>query len=161
MVFAYLYLYWTMFLTRETLMKINKVSLTVVVLYYKERFEWKLSALNDELKELKTNFCKLETDLASSRNISEKLTHYFNLVERKCRENKQNSCWASLEISVIPKSVQDDDLKDCDLKIFNECDTPVDLENIEASDRLKSKARQKKVIIKLSKRKKRIHYFTM
>ena len=39
------------------------------------------------------------------------------------------------------------------MKIFNECDIPVDLANIEAGHRLKSKARPKKVIIKLSKRK--------
>ena len=44
-------------------------------------------------------------------------------------------------------------MEDCVLKIFNECDTPVDPENIEACHRLKSKARPKKVIIKLSKRK--------
>lgn len=80
-----------MFLTRETLMKMNKVSLTVVVLDYKERFESNLFALNDELKELKTNFCKLEADLASSRNINEKLAHYLNLVGKKCRANEQNS----------------------------------------------------------------------
>ena len=123
------------------------------MLDYKERFESNLSALNDELKELKTSFCKLEADLANSRNINKKLAHYLNLVEKKCRANEQNSRWACLEISGIPKSVQDDDLKDCDLKIFNECDTPVDLENIEACYPLKSKARQKKVIIKLSKRK--------
>ena len=30
-----------------------------------------------------------------------------------------------LEISVIPESIQDDDLKDCVLKVFNESDTQV------------------------------------
>ena len=43
-------------------------------------------------------------------------------------------------------------MKDCILKIFIECDTPVDLANIQASHRLKSKARPKKVIIKFSER---------
>ena len=49
--------------------------------------------------------------------------------------------------------MQDDDLEDCITKILNECDTPVDLTNIGACHRLKSKFRPKKVVVKLSKRK--------
>ena len=75
------------------------------------------------------------------------------MVERKCWANKQYSRRECLEISGIPESVQDNDLDDCVTKIFNECDTPVDPANIEACHCLKSKARPKKVIIKLSKRK--------
>ena len=48
-------------------------------------------------------------------------------------------------MSGILASIQNDDLEDCVLKIFDEWQTPVDLENI--------KARPKKVTIKLSKRK--------
>ena len=48
-------------------------------------------------------------------------------------------------MSGILASIQNDDLEDCVLKIFDEYHTPVDPENI--------KARPKKVIIKLSKRK--------
>ena len=48
-------------------------------------------------------------------------------------------------MSGILASIQNDDLEDCVLKIFDEWHTPVDPENI--------KARPKKVIIKLSKRK--------
>ena len=75
------------------------------------------------------------------------------MVERKCWANKQYSRQECLKISGIPESIQDDDLEDWDLKICNECDTSVGLVNIEACHRLKSKARPKKVIIKLSKRK--------
>ena len=66
-----------------------------------------------------------------------------------------------LEISRIPESIQDNDLEDCVLKIFNACDTPVDLTNIEACHRVKSKARPKKVIIKLSKRKDLFSIFSL
>ena len=45
--------------TRETLMKLNKDVLAGMVLDYKERFNSTLSAINDELKELKTDFGKL------------------------------------------------------------------------------------------------------
>ena len=73
-----------MSLTRETLMKTNKDVLAGVVLDYKERFDSTLSAINDELKELKTDFRKLESDLTVSRNFNEKLTKQLILVERKC-----------------------------------------------------------------------------
>ena len=142
-----------MSLTRETLMKMNKDVLAGMVLDYKERFDSTLSAITDELKELKTDFRKLESDLAISRNVNDKLTKQLILVERKCWANEQYSRRECLEISGIPESIQDDDLEDCVTKIFNECDTPVDPANIEACHRLKSKARPKETIIKLSKRK--------
>ena len=63
-----------MSLTHEKLKKMNKYVLTGVVLDYKEMFDSTLCAINDGLKELKTNFRKLETDLAISRNVNEKLT---------------------------------------------------------------------------------------
>ena len=63
-----------MSLTHETLMKINKGVLAGMVLDYQKRFDSTLSAINDGQKELKTNFRKLETDLAISRNVNEKLT---------------------------------------------------------------------------------------
>ena len=43
-----------MSLTHETLMKINKGVLEGMVLDYQKRFDSTLSAINDELKELKT-----------------------------------------------------------------------------------------------------------
>ena len=58
-----------MSLTRETLMKINKDVLGAMVLDYKEKFDSILSAIFGELKELKTEFSKLESDLAISRNV--------------------------------------------------------------------------------------------
>ena len=64
-------------------MKMNKDVLAGMVLYYKERFDSTFCTINDQLKELKTNFHKLKTNLDISRNISEKLTHQLILVERK------------------------------------------------------------------------------
>ena len=142
-----------MSLTRETLMKMNKDILAGMVLDYKERFDSTLPAITDESKEIKTDIRKLESDLAIRRNLNDKLTKQLILVERKCWANEQYSRRECLEISGIPESIQDDDLEDYVTKIFNECDTPVDPANIEACHRLKSKARSKKVIIKLSKRK--------
>ena len=134
-------------------MKMNKDVLAGMVLGYKERFDSTLSVINDELKELKTDFRKLESGLAISQNVNDKLTKHLILVEWKCWANEQYSRRECLEISGIPESIQDGDLKDCVLKISNESDTPVDPANNEACHRLKSKARSKKAIIKLSKGK--------
>ena len=57
-----------------------------MVLDCKERFDSTFSAINDELKELKelrANFRKLETDLVVTRNINKKLIQQLILVERK------------------------------------------------------------------------------
>ena len=48
--------YSTISLTRETLMKMNRDILAGMVLDYKERFNSNLSAMNDELNELKTDY---------------------------------------------------------------------------------------------------------
>ena len=77
-----------MSLTRETLMKMNRDVLLGMVLDYEERFDSALPAINDELKELKTEFRKPESDLAISRNVNDKLTKELILVERKCWANK-------------------------------------------------------------------------
>ena len=63
-----------MSLTSETLMKMNKFVLAGMVLDYKESFDSALCAINDEIKQLKVDFCKLESELAISRKVSDKLT---------------------------------------------------------------------------------------
>ena len=55
-----------MFFTRETLMKMNRDVLADMVLDYTERFDSTLSAINNKLKELKTDLRKFESNLAIS-----------------------------------------------------------------------------------------------
>ena len=69
-------------------MKMNKDVLAGMVLDYKESFDSTLSAINDELKELNTDFHKHKSDLAISRNVTEKLKKQLILVERKCWANE-------------------------------------------------------------------------
>ena len=121
-----------MSLTRETIMKMNKDVLAGMLLDYKEKYDSTLSAINDELKQLKTNFRKLEFDLAISRKANDKFTQRLTLVEKKCWANEQCSRRECFEISGISESIQDDELEGCVLKIFSDCDTPRDLANIEA-----------------------------
>ena len=130
-----------MSLTHETLMRMSKDVLAGMVLVYKERFDSTFSAMNDELKELKTNFPKRESHLAISRTVNDKLTDQLILVERKCWANKQYSHQECLDISGISQSIQDDNLENCVVEIFKECDIKVDATNIEACHHLKLKAR--------------------
>ena len=73
LIFACLYFYKTVSLTSETLMKMTKDVLAGMVLDYNERFDSTLSAITVELKELKTDFRKLESDLAIRRHVNDKL----------------------------------------------------------------------------------------
>ena len=91
----------------------------VDILDYKEKFDSTLFAINDELKELKTNIQKLETGVAICHNLSETLTQQLILVERKCWKNEQYSRQECLETSGIPLPVQNVTCKTVS-KIFNE-----------------------------------------
>ena len=51
----------------------NETLLAAMVLDYKEKCESNLFAINYELKELKTDFCKLDSDQAISGNVNDKL----------------------------------------------------------------------------------------
>ena len=95
-------------LTRETLMNMNKDVFAGMMLNYKERFDSTLSDISYQLKkvkELKTNFLKLETDLAVSRKINKRHIQQVNLAERKCWANEQYSRQGCPKVSGIPKSV--------------------------------------------------------
>lgn len=101
---------------------------------------------------MKADFNRTESNLAVSCNINEKHLNELILAKHKCWANKHYSRWKCLVISEIPESVQNNGLKECIIKPFNESNIPVDPANIEACYRLKSKAKSNKVIIKLSKR---------
>ena len=103
----------------------KKDVLAGMVLHYKEKVDSTLCATNGELNELKTDFRKLESDLAVSQNVNNKVTKQLILPERKWA-NKQYSRRECFEMSGIPEPIHDDDLEDCILKILNACDTPVD-----------------------------------
>ena len=62
-----------MSLTRKTL-------LVAMVLDYEEKCESNLFAINYELKELKTDFCKLKSDQAISGNVNDKLNKQLILL---------------------------------------------------------------------------------
>ena len=51
----------------------------------------------NDLNELKTKFCKLESDLHISTNVNDKLCDKLTVLERKCHANEQYSRRECLE----------------------------------------------------------------
>ena len=50
-----------------------------------------LDELKNSLNELKTKFCKLESDLHISRNVNDKLSYKRIVLKQKCHAVKMNS----------------------------------------------------------------------
>ena len=53
------------------------------------KFSSILDELKDNLNELKTKFCKRESDLHISRNVNDKLSDELVVLEQKCHANEQ------------------------------------------------------------------------
>ena len=60
--------------TEPSLMRSNKEDLVRMLLDYQGKFNNILDELKDNLNELETKFCKLESDLHILRNVDDKLS---------------------------------------------------------------------------------------
>ena len=60
----------------------NKFVSACMVLDYKERSDSTLSAIDDEKKQVKVSFCKLESEVGISRKVNDKLNQQLTLVEQ-------------------------------------------------------------------------------
>ena len=97
--------------TELSLMRLNKEDLVRMLLDYQGKFNNILDELKINLNELKTKFCKLESDLHISRNVNDKLSDKLVVLERKCHANEQYSRRKCLEISGIHAEVGDKDIE--------------------------------------------------
>ena len=82
-----------------------------MLLDYQGKFSNILDELKNDLNELKTKFCRLESDLHISRNIIDKLSDKLVILERKCHANEQHSRRECLEVSGISAEVADKDIE--------------------------------------------------
>ena len=69
-------------------MNMSKFVLTGMILDYKEKFDSALSTINDEIKQLKVDFCKLESELAISQKVNGKLRQQLVLAEKNVGQTK-------------------------------------------------------------------------
>ena len=95
--------------SESSLMRLNKGDLVRMLLDYQGKFNNILDELKNDLNELKTKFCKLESDLHISRNVNDKLTDKLVVLERKCNANERYVRRKCLETSGVPADVGDKD----------------------------------------------------
>ena len=124
--------------TESSLMRLNEEDLVRVLLDYQGKLHNILDELKNNLNELKTKFCKLESYLHISRNVNDKLSDKLVVLEQKRHANEQNSRRECLEISGILAEVWD---KDIEKIVLEDC------------HRIPSKGSPQKLILKLSCRK--------
>ena len=136
----------------SSLMHLNKEDLVKMLLDYHEKFNNILDELKSDLNELKTKFCKLESDLHISMNVNDKLCYKLTVLEHKCHANEQYSRREYLEISGIPAEVGDKDIEKKVLEVLDAINTPVNTDLVENCHHIPSKGSPKKVILKLSHR---------
>ena len=134
--------------TEESLKSYNKKQLIKLFLEVQQQSNETISKLTNEIKLLKENYNKLESDISVSKIVSSFLTEQMKNVERQCWVNAQYSRRECLEVVGIPSSVN---VKDLEGKVcINRIGVAVKPYDIEACHRLYN---DKKAIVKFSKRK--------
>ena len=136
--------------TEESLKPYNKQQLIKLFLEVQKQANKTISRLTNEIKLLKENYKKLESDISVSETVSSLLTGQRNNVERQCWSNAQYSRRECLEVVGIPSSVNIKDLEVKVCTVFNRIGVAVKPDDIEACHRLHN---DKKTIVKFSKRK--------
>ena len=109
-----------------------------------------ISTLTNEIKLLKENYKKLESDISVSKTVSSLLTEQMNNVERQCWSNAQYSRRKCLEVVGISSSANIKDLEGKVCTVCNRIGVVIKPDDIKACRRLYN---DKKTIVKFSKRK--------
>ena len=134
----------------ESLKSYNKQQLIKLFLKVQQQPNKTISKLTNEIKLLKENYKKLESDVSVSKTVSSLLTDQMNNVERPCWANAQYSRRECLEVVGIRSSVKIKDLEGKVCSVFNRTGVAVNPDDIDACHRL---CNDKKTIVKFSKRK--------
>ena len=101
-----------------------------------------LSKLTNEIKLLKENYKKLESDISVFKTVSSLLTDQMNNVERQCWANVQYSRREFLEVVGIPSLVNIKDLEGKVSIVFNIIGVTVKPDDVEVCHRLYNDKKQ-------------------
>ena len=74
--------------TEHSLLKLSKDDLERLVIDYQGKFNSVLQSLKDDVREIKSKFNVLESELQVSKNVTDNLTKYIKTLECKCHENQ-------------------------------------------------------------------------
>ena len=96
--------------TGESLKSYNKQQLIKLFLEVQQQSNKTINRLTNEIKLLKENYKKLESDISVSKTVSSLLTEQMSNLERQCWSNTQYSRRECLEVATILSSVKVKDL---------------------------------------------------
>ena len=122
--------------TEESLKSYNKQQLIKLFWKCNNNLMKLLSKLTNEIKLLKENYKKLESDISVFKTVSSLLTDQMNNVERQCWANAQYSRREFLEVVGIPSLVNIKDLEGKLSIVFNIIGVTVKPDDVEVCHRL-------------------------
>ena len=128
--------------TEESLKSYNKQQLIKLFWKCNNNLMKLLSKLTNEIKLLKENYKKLESDISVFKTVSSLLTDQMNNVERQCWANAQYSRREFLEVVGIPSLVNIKDLEGKLSIVFNIIGVTVKPDDVEVCHRLYNDKKQ-------------------
>ena len=128
--------------TEESLKSYNKQQLIKLFWKCNNNLMKLLSKLTNEIKLLKENYKKLESDISVFKTVSSLLTDQMNNVERQCWANAQYSKREFLEVVGIPSLVNIKDLEGKLSIVFNIIGVTVKPDDVEVCHRLYNDKKQ-------------------
>ena len=135
--------------TEKSLKSYNKQQLIKLFLEEQQQSNETISKLTNEIKLLKKNCKKLESEISVSKTVSSLLTDRMNNVDRQCWANAQYSTREYLEVVGIPSRVNIKDFESKVCIVFNRTGVALKPDDIEACYRLYN---NKETIVKFLKR---------
>ena len=136
--------------TEVSLKKLSKPRLIAMVLNQRDETKAKIESLRDEVKEMNTNFKKLQANVSIVKIVKDLLMKKSVDIERQCWENAQYSRRECLEIAGIPTSIPQQNLEEKISQVFEAIGVSADKNDTDDCHRLRDK---EPMIVKFLRRK--------
>ena len=137
-------------LSEESLNKLTKPEIVAAYMNLQTKMTKMESNMINEVRKLNGNLEKLRSELDVTKNVNSLLSDRLTSLERQCWANAQYSRRECVEISGIPKSVEDNALESTSCKIFDKVGMEINQNHIEACHRA---GRQGNAIVEFTRRK--------
>ena len=137
-------------LSEESLNKLTKPEIVSAYMNLQTKMTKMESSMINKVRKLNGNLERLRSELDVTKNVNSLLSDRLTSLERQCWENGQYSRRECVEISGIPRSVEDNALESTLCKIFDKVGMEINQNHIEACHRV---GRQGNAIVKFTKRK--------
>ena len=110
-----------------------------VKLRQRDKTKAKVESLRDEVKEMSTNFKKLEADVSIIKTVNNLLMKKSVDIKGQCWGNAQYSRRKCLDITGMPASMPQQNFKEKVCQIFNAIGVSLDKNDIDDGHRLRDK----------------------